>query len=135
MIILYLFLELYDCIVTLCYHCISIILSECEKHCTLCYNETECYECVQGYFLDTNSLCERKYIVSNISANVSTYLWNINTMNTNVIMNVATIFLNLYNHCWLTGCMDKYCLLCYNATSCFECAVGYFLAEDGECRG
>ncbi len=36
------------------------MLSECTKHCSLCYNETECYECTQGYFLTENGECERK---------------------------------------------------------------------------
>ncbi len=36
-------------------------LSECVKHCSLCYNETECYECTQGFYLDMNSECKRKF--------------------------------------------------------------------------
>ncbi len=36
-------------------------VSECSKHCSLCYNETECYECTQGYFLTEIGQCERKY--------------------------------------------------------------------------
>ncbi len=38
-----------------------IFLTECPHHCSLCWNETECYECTHGYFLDTSGLCERKY--------------------------------------------------------------------------
>ncbi len=36
------------------------IFSECSKHCSLCYNETECYECTQGFFITGNGECERK---------------------------------------------------------------------------
>ncbi len=36
-------------------------ISECAKHCSLCYNETECYECTQGFFLTENGECEREY--------------------------------------------------------------------------
>ncbi len=36
-------------------------ISECAKHCSLCYNETECYECTQGFFLDENGECKRKF--------------------------------------------------------------------------
>ncbi len=36
-------------------------LSECAKHCSLCYNETECYECTQGYFLNDMAECESMY--------------------------------------------------------------------------
>ncbi len=39
----------------LCY-----LLSECAKHCSICYNETECYECTQGFYLDENGECKRK---------------------------------------------------------------------------
>ncbi len=34
------------------------ILSECAKHCSLCYNETECYECTQGYYLTDSGECD-----------------------------------------------------------------------------
>ncbi len=37
-----------------------IFLSECEVHCSLCYNETECYECTQGYFLTASGECQSK---------------------------------------------------------------------------
>ncbi len=37
-----------------------IYLSECPKHCSMCYNETECYECTQGYFLNEIQECESK---------------------------------------------------------------------------
>ncbi len=37
------------------------IFSECSKHCSLCYNETECYECTQGFFLSETGECEREY--------------------------------------------------------------------------
>ncbi len=36
------------------------ILAECAKHCSMCYNETECYECTQGYFLTEIGECQRK---------------------------------------------------------------------------
>ncbi len=39
------------------------VLSECAKHCSLCYNETECYECTQGFYLDGSGECERKKLV------------------------------------------------------------------------
>ncbi len=35
-------------------------ISECPKHCSLCYNETECYECTQGFYMDENGECKRK---------------------------------------------------------------------------
>ncbi len=38
----------------------GFLLSECAKHCSLCYNETECYECTQGYFLNDKMECESK---------------------------------------------------------------------------
>ncbi len=38
-----------------------LLFSECAKHCSLCYNETECYECTQGYFLTDTAECQRKY--------------------------------------------------------------------------
>ncbi len=34
--------------------------SECAEHCSMCYNETQCYECTQGYFLSENMECESK---------------------------------------------------------------------------
>ncbi len=37
------------------------LLSECAKHCSMCYNETECFECTQGYFLTENGECQRMY--------------------------------------------------------------------------
>ncbi len=39
----------------------TIYVSECSKHCSLCYNETECYECTQGYFINDLQECESKY--------------------------------------------------------------------------
>ncbi len=36
------------------------LYSECDKHCSLCYNKTECYECTQGFYLDENGECKRK---------------------------------------------------------------------------
>ncbi len=40
--------------------CLDNIISECSPHCSLCYNETECYECTQGFYLDENGQCKRK---------------------------------------------------------------------------
>ncbi len=40
---------------------IVLTFSECPKHCSMCYNETECYECTQGYFLDQIQECESKF--------------------------------------------------------------------------
>ncbi len=40
---------------------ILIWFLECAKHCSICYNETECYECTQGYFLTDEGECESKY--------------------------------------------------------------------------
>ncbi len=45
-----------------CYVCFS----ECAQHCSLCYNETECYECTQGYFLTFSGECECKYSFQSI---------------------------------------------------------------------
>ncbi len=39
-----------------------LYLTECTKHCSLCWNSTECYECSHGYFLDEGSECKRKQI-------------------------------------------------------------------------
>ncbi len=41
--------------------------SECAKHCTLCYNETECYECTQGFYLNEDGECEREYFTFELS--------------------------------------------------------------------
>ncbi len=38
---------------------ICFSLTECAKHCSLCYNETECYECTQGFYLDATGECIR----------------------------------------------------------------------------
>ncbi len=46
-------------------HNVLFIISECSKHCSLCYNETECYECTQGYFLNELQECESKFKSSN----------------------------------------------------------------------
>ncbi len=40
--------------------CFSMF-SECAKHCSMCYNETECYECTQGFYLVENGECKRKF--------------------------------------------------------------------------
>ncbi len=39
----------------------SCPFSECPKHCSMCYNETQCYECTQGYFLNGEMECESRY--------------------------------------------------------------------------
>ncbi len=54
--------------VALIQHYYYIYISECRQHCSLCYNQTECYECTQGYFLNAEMECESKktYIVSYI---------------------------------------------------------------------
>ncbi len=41
-------------------HLNNTFFAECAPHCSLCYNETECYECTQGYFLTENGDCQRK---------------------------------------------------------------------------
>ncbi len=44
-------------------YCVTIdvsYFSECAKHCSICYNETECFECTQGYFLTEDGECKRK---------------------------------------------------------------------------
>lgn len=40
-----------------------LFVSECSKHCSLCYNATECYDCVQGYFLTAEAECKSGYHV------------------------------------------------------------------------
>ncbi len=46
------------------YKIVNILsISECAKHCSLCYNETECYECTQGLYLGENGECKRKFII------------------------------------------------------------------------
>ncbi len=45
------------------------MLSECPKHCSLCYNETECYDCTQGYFLNEIMECESKLISNQLLYN------------------------------------------------------------------
>ncbi len=42
-----------------------IFISECPKYCSLCYNETECYECSQGYFLNELQQCESRFSIFN----------------------------------------------------------------------
>ncbi len=37
-------------------------IAECAKHCSLCYNETECYECTQGYFITENAECQSEWV-------------------------------------------------------------------------
>ncbi len=38
------------------------LFSDCPSHCSLCWNETECYECTQGFYLDgESSECESEY--------------------------------------------------------------------------
>ncbi len=37
-----------------------LVFAECSSHCSVCYNETECYECTQGYFLTENGECQSK---------------------------------------------------------------------------
>lgn len=37
---------------------INYIFLECEKHCSLCYNATECYECTHGYYITESAECE-----------------------------------------------------------------------------
>lgn len=39
-------------------------ISECSKHCSLCYNETECYDCTHGFFLNEVQECESKFTCS-----------------------------------------------------------------------
>ncbi len=38
-------------------------ISECAKHCSLCYNETLCFECTQGFYLEENGECQRKWTI------------------------------------------------------------------------
>ncbi len=40
------------------------IFAECPKHCSLCYNETECYECTPGYFLNGMQKCEGMFWIT-----------------------------------------------------------------------
>ncbi len=37
------------------------IITACPKYCSLCYNATECYECVHGFFLNEEAECESKF--------------------------------------------------------------------------
>ncbi len=37
---------------------IKYLFTECAKHCSMCYNETECYECTPGFFLTEIGECE-----------------------------------------------------------------------------
>ncbi len=39
---------------------VQLYFIECAKHCSMCYNETECYECTQGYFLTEIGECQSK---------------------------------------------------------------------------
>ncbi len=41
-----------------------LLFAECASHCSVCYNETECYECTQGYFLTENAECQSEYPVA-----------------------------------------------------------------------
>ncbi len=43
------------------YKSVKLFIAECSEHCSLCYNETECYECTQGYFLNELQECESKF--------------------------------------------------------------------------
>ncbi len=42
----------------------NIFIVVCSKHCSLCYNATECYECTQGYFLTPEGECQSEYIAN-----------------------------------------------------------------------
>ncbi len=44
--------------------------TECVKHCSMCYNETECYECTQGFYLDETNECKRKYILETLTVSI-----------------------------------------------------------------
>ncbi len=32
-----------------------VYLVDCQPHCSLCYNETQCYECTHGYYIDPDT--------------------------------------------------------------------------------
>ena len=42
-------------------------ITECSRHCSLCFNETECFECTQGYYLDAGLECSRMLIVLSLT--------------------------------------------------------------------
>ncbi len=46
--------------ILMCFSYLSV--SECARHCSLCYNETECYECTQGFYLNEDGECKRKHL-------------------------------------------------------------------------
>ncbi len=68
------------------------IFSECSKHCSLCFNETECYECTQGYFLNNEMECESKLTTCSNYMKICTYT----NVHTNVVW-VCLYYNNLYN--------------------------------------
>ncbi len=41
-----------------------MFFAECAPHCSMCYNETECYECTQGFYLSENGECMSEYYKS-----------------------------------------------------------------------
>ncbi len=64
---------MYICILNIHYYYLQVInfvpivnqiflITECPKHCSLCYNETECFECTQGYFITDNMECESELL-------------------------------------------------------------------------
>ncbi len=61
---------------------------------------------------------------------------SMSNMALNIPINMRHLDVNIFvNNLYLIGCINKYCILCYNATSCYECVPGYFLEPDGECIG
>ncbi len=140
-----------------------MFFTECAKHCSLCYNETECYECTQGFFLTLSGECERKcslnvmMILQNAMKNNLLWKWMkyiliINSKYiTNVIegrpisltkMSIKIVLRFITMQIWsksqsLLFCISecaKHCSLCYNETECYECTQGFFLDENGECK-
>ncbi len=107
-------------------------LTECSKHCSLCYNETECYECTQGYFMTEDAECQSKcYLNLKIKSKVHdgychyfVHLWKQEYF-VEYILNVTLI---PFPEC------PQHCSLCWNATECYECTHGYFLDENGLCE-
>ncbi len=68
--------------------------SECSKHCSLCYNETECYECTQGYFLNTENECESEYIFFSSCCKKLRYFISV-SVNKHIALNFPFLFQNV----------------------------------------
>ncbi len=63
----------------------DVVNSDCPQHCSLCWNETECYDCAHGYFLDQEGLCHCKYTTLRYVTFYTMHKTKCNNVNVSVI--------------------------------------------------